>query len=118
MRVEMCGLFPSFVNGRAALSVLAVEGATAVSRFPFASPHFPIYPSLFCIFVEGELPADRAAIEALFREGCLPVLCTTSTLAMGVNLPAHLVVVKSTQASLAARRFLTIYMFHFCDFVM
>lgn len=37
-------------------------------------------------------------MERLFGEGSLPVLCTTSTLAMGVNLPAHLVVVKSTQA--------------------
>lgn len=27
---------------------------------------------------------------------CLQVLCTTSTLAMGVNLPAHLVVLKGT----------------------
>ena len=41
---------------------------------------------------------DRALTEGLFCEGALPVLCTTSTLAMGVNLPAHLVVVKSTQA--------------------
>lgn len=27
----------------------------------------------------------------------LPVLMTTSTLAMGVNLPAHLVIIKATQ---------------------
>ncbi len=30
-------------------------------------------------------------IERLFEEGLLAVLCTTTTLAMGVNLPAHLV---------------------------
>ncbi|PSN45754.1 hypothetical protein C0J52_13790 [Blattella germanica] len=35
--------------------------------------------------------------ENLFREGELPVLVTTSTLAMGVNLPAHLVIIKGTQ---------------------
>eukprot|EP00117_Sycon_ciliatum_P004459 scpid34487/ scgid4280/ Probable ATP-dependent DNA helicase HFM1 len=40
---------------------------------------------------------DRTAIESLFASGDLPVLIATSTLAMGVNLPAHLVVVKSTQ---------------------
>ncbi|XP_053326283.1 probable ATP-dependent DNA helicase HFM1 [Spea bombifrons] len=40
--------------------------------------------------------SDRKIIEAAFREGDLPVLFTTSTLAMGVNLPAHLVVIKST----------------------
>ncbi|KAK7790265.1 hypothetical protein R5R35_012634 [Gryllus longicercus] len=40
---------------------------------------------------------DRHIIEDLFRNGGLPVLITTSTLAMGVNLPAHLVIIKSTQ---------------------
>ncbi|XP_041453765.1 probable ATP-dependent DNA helicase HFM1 [Lytechinus variegatus] len=40
---------------------------------------------------------DRKAIEEMFLQGDLPVLMATSTLAMGVNLPAHLVVVKSTQ---------------------
>ncbi|GJQ72301.1 putative ATP-dependent DNA helicase [Trypoxylus dichotomus] len=45
----------------------------------------------------GMLPEDRRTIETLFRDGNLPVLVTTSTLAMGVNLPAHLVVIKSTK---------------------
>ncbi|XP_030062595.1 putative ATP-dependent DNA helicase HFM1 [Microcaecilia unicolor] len=40
--------------------------------------------------------ADRKLIEGTFTVGDLPVLFTTSTLAMGVNLPAHLVVIKST----------------------
>ncbi|NWH15285.1 HFM1 helicase, partial [Grus americana] len=40
--------------------------------------------------------SDRKIIEAAFTVGDLPVLFTTSTLAMGVNLPAHLVVIKST----------------------
>ena len=42
-------------------------------------------------------PADRNAVEALFRAGTLLVLCTTSTLAQGVNLPARLVVIKGTR---------------------
>ncbi|KAL4421686.1 hypothetical protein ABPG77_010630 [Micractinium sp. CCAP 211/92] len=42
-------------------------------------------------------PSDRAALEALFVAQDLPVLCTTSTLAMGVNLPARLVVLKGTR---------------------
>ncbi|XP_065076475.1 probable ATP-dependent DNA helicase HFM1 [Ochlerotatus camptorhynchus] len=41
--------------------------------------------------------ADRQLIEDSFRAGRIPVLCCTSGLAMGVNLPAHLVVIKSTQ---------------------
>ncbi|XP_061098727.1 probable ATP-dependent DNA helicase HFM1 [Conger conger] len=40
--------------------------------------------------------SDRKLIEDAFTVGDLPVLFTTSTLAMGVNLPAHLVVIKST----------------------
>ncbi|KAM8805354.1 LOW QUALITY PROTEIN: putative ATP-dependent DNA helicase HFM1 [Eudromia elegans] len=40
--------------------------------------------------------SDRKIIEGTFTVGDLPVLFTTSTLAMGVNLPAHLVVIKST----------------------
>ncbi|XP_065597638.1 probable ATP-dependent DNA helicase HFM1 [Cyrtonyx montezumae] len=40
--------------------------------------------------------SDRKIIEGAFTAGDLPVLFTTSTLAMGVNLPAHLVVIKST----------------------
>ena len=39
---------------------------------------------------------DRLVVEELFLSGNLPILVSTSTLAMGVNLPAHLVIVKST----------------------
>ncbi|XP_057652240.1 uncharacterized protein LOC130891474 [Diorhabda carinulata] len=39
----------------------------------------------------------RHIIEELFRNGDLPILIATSTLAMGVNLPAHLVIIKSTK---------------------
>ncbi|KAM5269336.1 putative ATP-dependent DNA helicase HFM1 isoform 2-T4 [Hipposideros larvatus] len=40
--------------------------------------------------------SDRKVVEGAFAVGDLPVLFTTSTLAMGVNLPAHLVIIKST----------------------
>ncbi|CAC5418729.1 HFM1 [Mytilus coruscus] len=40
---------------------------------------------------------DRKYMEELFAAGDLLVLVATSTLAMGVNLPAHLVILKSTQ---------------------
>jgi ATP-dependent DNA helicase HFM1/MER3 len=39
---------------------------------------------------------DRQAVERLFKASDLLVVCTTTTLSQGVNLPAHLVVVKST----------------------
>lgn len=39
---------------------------------------------------------DRQAVEKYFSDGFIPVLISTSTLALGVNLPAHLVVIKGT----------------------
>lgn len=39
---------------------------------------------------------DRGIIEELFLRGFLAVICTTSTLAVGINLPAHLVLIKGT----------------------
>eukprot|EP01138_Halocafeteria_seosinensis_P005687 gb/GECG01005814.1/.p1 GENE.gb/GECG01005814.1/~~gb/GECG01005814.1/.p1 ORF type:complete len:2316 (+),score=249.07 gb/GECG01005814.1/:1-6948(+) len=40
---------------------------------------------------------DRATVEELFESGKIQILVCTSTLAWGVNLPAHLVVVKGTE---------------------
>ncbi|XP_048433806.1 DExH-box ATP-dependent RNA helicase DExH17 isoform X2 [Pyrus x bretschneideri] len=40
---------------------------------------------------------DRNLIESLFLKGDIQILCTTNTLAHGINLPAHTVVIKSTQ---------------------
>ncbi|XP_057813245.2 DExH-box ATP-dependent RNA helicase DExH17 isoform X2 [Cryptomeria japonica] len=40
---------------------------------------------------------DRNLVEGLFLKGDLLVLCTTNTLAHGINLPAHTVIIKSTQ---------------------
>ncbi|CAH0691742.1 unnamed protein product [Spodoptera exigua] len=45
----------------------------------------------------GLLYEERQNIEFAFRNRDLPILITTTTLAMGVNLPAHLVIVKNTQ---------------------
>lgn len=45
----------------------------------------------------GLEPRDRSLLEAAFASRQLPCLCTTSTLAVGVNLPAYLVVIKGTR---------------------
>lgn len=45
----------------------------------------------------GMLRSDRNLVEKLFGEGVIKVLCCTATLAWGVNLPAHTVIIKGTQ---------------------
>src|SRR5271154_657058 len=40
---------------------------------------------------------DRALVEDLFADRHLAVLVSTATLAWGVNLPAHCVIIKGTQ---------------------
>jgi len=40
---------------------------------------------------------DRKMVEDLFAGGYLQILCSTATLAWGVNLPAHTVIIKGTQ---------------------
>ncbi|XP_077223084.1 U5 small nuclear ribonucleoprotein helicase [Tasmannia lanceolata] len=51
----------------------------------------------FGIHHAGMLRADRGLTERLFSDGLLKVLVCTATLAWGVNLPAHTVVIKGTQ---------------------
>jgi len=40
---------------------------------------------------------DRTLVEDLFADRHIQVLVSTSTLAWGVNLPAHTVIIKGTQ---------------------
>ena len=42
----------------------------------------------------GMLKSDRYMVEKLFMQGCIRVLICTATLAWGVNLPAHAVIIR------------------------
>ena len=53
--------------------------------FGFARPH------------PGMTREDRIIVEDLFADGSVQVLVATATLAWGVNLPAHTVIIKGTQ---------------------
>ncbi|RHZ10963.1 hypothetical protein DYB37_005041 [Aphanomyces astaci] len=54
-------------------------------------------PSGCGIHHAGMLRSDRNLTEQLFENGQIKLLCCTATLAWGVNLPAHAVLIKGTQ---------------------
>lgn len=56
-----------------------------------------ILPYGFGIHHAGMGRADRTDVEELFADGHIQVLVCTATLAWGVNLPAHTVIIKGTQ---------------------
>lgn len=56
-----------------------------------------ILPYGFAIHHAGLTRTDRTTVEELFADGHIQVLVCTATLAWGVNLPAHTVIIKGTQ---------------------
>lgn len=56
-----------------------------------------LLPYGFGIHHAGMNRIDRTDVEDLFAQGAIQVLVCTATLAWGVNLPAHTVVIKGTQ---------------------
>ncbi|KAJ8354135.1 hypothetical protein SKAU_G00217020 [Synaphobranchus kaupii] len=56
-----------------------------------------MFPDGFGIHHAGMLRCDRTLMESMFSKGYLKVLVCTATLAWGVNLPAHAVIIKGTQ---------------------
>lgn len=56
-----------------------------------------LLPSGFCVHHAGLTKDDRKLIEDLFVDKHIQVLVSTATLAWGVNMPAHTVIIKGTQ---------------------
>ncbi|ESN94050.1 hypothetical protein HELRODRAFT_102998 [Helobdella robusta] len=56
-----------------------------------------LMPYGFAIHHAGMTRVDRSLVEDLFADRHIQVLVSTSTLAWGVNLPAHTVIIKGTQ---------------------
>lgn len=56
-----------------------------------------VLASGFAIHHAGMCRSDRELVEDLFADGHIAVICCTATLAWGVNLPAHAVILRGTQ---------------------
>ena len=56
-----------------------------------------LLPFGFAIHHAGMSRTDHTTVEDLFADGHIQVLVSTATLAWGVNLPAHTVIIKGTQ---------------------
>jgi len=56
-----------------------------------------LLPFGFAIHHAGMHRSDRTTVEELFADNHIQVLVSTATLAWGVNLPAHTVIIKGTQ---------------------
>ncbi|CEO98245.1 hypothetical protein PBRA_006359 [Plasmodiophora brassicae] len=57
----------------------------------------PVFAEGIGTYHAGLTQHDKQIMTSTFLAGRLKVLCSTTSLAMGVNLPAHLVLVKGTQ---------------------
>mmetsp|Transcript_22044 Transcript_22044/g.47942 ORF Transcript_22044/g.47942 Transcript_22044/m.47942 type:complete len:2140 (-) Transcript_22044:37-6456(-) len=51
----------------------------------------------------GMLRPDRRLTEMMFNDGAIKLLCCTATLAWGINLPAHTVIIKGTDVYMAEK---------------
>ena len=58
-----------------------------------------LLPYGFAIHHAGMSRLDRTLVEDLFADRHIQVMVSTATLAWGVNLPAHTVIIKGTQVS-------------------
>jgi len=82
-----------FVKPDAAIREILTEEANNVKDSNLRD----LLPFGFAIHHAGMTREDRGLVEELFHDGSIQVLVCTATLAWGVNLPAHTVIIKGTQ---------------------
>ena len=82
-----------FLREDSASREILQEEAQAVKNKELAD----LLPYGFAIHHAGMTREDRLLVEDLFADGHVQVLVSTATLAWGVNLPAHTVIIKGTQ---------------------
>ena len=82
-----------FISANGASRVILEEEAGKVTDLNLKD----LLPYGFGIHHAGMNKEDRAVTEELFAERHIKVLVCTATLAWGVNLPAHAVIIKGTQ---------------------
>jgi pre-mRNA-splicing helicase BRR2 len=76
----------------ASLEILKMEAASAKN-----ADLKELLPFGFAIHHAGMVRSDRTLVEDLFADKHVQVLVSTATLAWGVNLPCHTVIIKGTQ---------------------
>ncbi|KAK4337016.1 hypothetical protein RND71_044196 [Anisodus tanguticus] len=79
-------------EGSASTEILRAESEQVVSQ-----SLKDVLPYGFAIHHAGMTRVDRTLVEDLFADKHIQVLVSTATLAWGVNLPAHTVIIKGTQ---------------------
>ncbi|OEH75857.1 u5 small nuclear ribonucleoprotein helicase isoform 1 [Cyclospora cayetanensis] len=77
-------------NAQQKALLLQLERSSRYNEFKVLAPRG------FAVHHAGMLRSDRTLSERLFASGAVRVLCCTSTLAWGVNLPARCVIIKGT----------------------
>lgn len=87
------GTLGQFLADDSASREILLEEAGACRNAELAE----LLPYGFGMHHAGMARADRQRVEELFDDGHVKVLVSTATLAWGVNLPAHTVIIKGTQ---------------------
>ncbi|GAW10525.1 Sec63-domain-containing protein [Lentinula edodes] len=83
----------SFVNPSSAIREILTSESQSIQNPVLRD----LLPFGIGIHHAGLSATDRATVEDLFSDGSLSVLVCTATLAWGVNLPAHAVIIKGTE---------------------